>query len=102
MRAYAETRGCRRNLMLNYFGDGAEGDCGTCDTDLAADRRPARARSADVPFELNSRVRHAIFGEGTVQLYDAGGMTVLFDKAGYKTLDVAHALAEQLLKPVPA
>jgi ATP-dependent DNA helicase RecQ len=31
MRAYAETRTCRREFLLRYFGDDFSGPCGNCD-----------------------------------------------------------------------
>ena len=31
MRAYAETTGCRRELLLQYLGDSFEGPCDACD-----------------------------------------------------------------------
>lgn len=44
MRGYAETRGCRREYLLRYFGDDYSGPCGNCDRcDAAA---ALRARGA--------------------------------------------------------
>jgi ATP-dependent DNA helicase RecQ len=36
MREYAETRGCRREYLLRYFGDDFAGPCGNCDRCEAA------------------------------------------------------------------
>ena len=36
MREYAETRGCRREFVLRYFGDDYRGPCGNCDRCEAA------------------------------------------------------------------
>jgi ATP-dependent DNA helicase RecQ len=43
MRDYAETRGCRRECLLRYFGDAYSGPCGNCDRceENAAMRRGA-------------------------------------------------------------
>lgn len=71
----------------------------TADARRAAERAEPAA-TASAPFDLNARVRHVSFGEGTVQHYDDGGMTILFDDAGYKTFDLAHAVEQELVKPV--
>jgi ATP-dependent DNA helicase RecQ len=31
LQQYAELRGCRREYILRYFGDGFSGPCGNCD-----------------------------------------------------------------------
>jgi superfamily II DNA helicase RecQ len=36
MQLYAETRGCRREYLLRYFGDDFAGPCGNCDRCEAA------------------------------------------------------------------
>jgi ATP-dependent DNA helicase RecQ len=42
-------------------------------------------------------VKHAEWGEGTVQRYDGDQMTVLFESVGYKTLSVALVVDGELL-----
>jgi ATP-dependent DNA helicase RecQ len=87
MRAYAEADSCRREMALSYFGEPYEPPCGNCDwceahgDEVAEDEGPR-------PFELGARVRHEQWGEGAVQRYDDGAVTVLFDEVGYKTLAV--------------
>jgi ATP-dependent DNA helicase RecQ len=82
MRTYAELDDCRRRFILNYFGEPVEEPCGHCDN---CDAGIVQV-SEDTPFALNTRVRHATFGEGLVQRYEGDTMTVLFDDVGYKTL----------------
>jgi ATP-dependent DNA helicase RecQ len=41
MRAYAEAKECRRELLLNYFGEGYQAPCGSCDVCEAAAAEPA-------------------------------------------------------------
>ena len=123
MRLFAESRGCRVQALLTYFGDATvSGPCRHCDncanesappagtSPMAAGRAAARAvpsqRSgpvsvpvggADAPYPPNSTVRHAAWGVGTVLGYENDRMTVLFDAVGYKTLSVPVVRAQGLL-----
>jgi ATP-dependent DNA helicase RecQ len=101
MRAYAELRDdCRRESILNYFGDPYEGPCGNCDNCLAG--RVTERQAADTPFEVGGRVRHAQWGGGTIHGYDDGRVTVLFDAAGYRSLGLDLVAARDLLEPEEA
>ena len=116
MRQFAESRSCRTQALLAYFGDQIDGPCGHCDN-CAAPTAPASASAPDrqeltasvpapkprdatesaagdalvatVPYPLHSTVHHAAWGEGTVLGYDDDRMTVLFESVGYKTLSLA-------------
>jgi ATP-dependent DNA helicase RecQ len=89
VRAYAETRGCRRRLLLGYFGESAPARCGACDTcdrngDGAAHQ--SDAENGDGAFPVGTRVRHRSFGHGTVMTAEEDKLVVLFDDQGYTTL----------------
>ncbi len=86
MQGYAEVKGCRREYLLNYFGeeyDAPCGNCGNCESGVVEEDAQSR------PFPLHSRVVHEAWGEGTVQRYEDDKMVVLFERVGYKTLMVA-------------
>jgi len=121
MRQFAESRTCRGQTLLTYFGDRLDDPCGHCDNcDLqipigtapagpvapavAVDPAPPvprpRPRPAQSPlYPLHSTVRHRSWGTGTVLGYDDDRMTVLFDSVGYKTLSVGVVRRQNLLVP---
>jgi ATP-dependent DNA helicase RecQ len=97
MRRYAETSSCRRELLLNYFGDPYEGPCATCDRCESGDA--AITSEEDHPFPLQSTVRHTTWGDGTVMHYEHGNrITILFEEAGYRTLDLDLVAENNLLE----
>jgi ATP-dependent DNA helicase RecQ len=122
MRQFAESRACRGQALLTYFGDALVGRCGHCDncvTDARADVELA-ALTSPVPAQRTAPpppkdpagttpaggppphtvVRHRSWGTGTVLGYEDDRMTVLFDSVGYKTLSVAVVLKGNLLVAV--
>lgn len=84
MRGYAETTGCRRRFLLEYFGEPYERACGACDTCRSGEASAPDA--GDGPFPLHATVRHAEWGQGVVMSRESDRVTVLFDSVGYKTL----------------
>lgn len=94
MRRFAESRGCRTQAILNYFGEQLSHPCGHCDS--------CHGGTSEVlpdagPFPLHSTVRHAEWGSGTVLGYERDRMTVLFDDVGYRTLSVSVVQTQKLL-----
>ena len=94
MRAYAEARGCRRQVLLGYFGEPLEEPCGNCDRCAAG---PDEAGAADEPFAVHSRVLHTTWGPGQVMGYEGDTVTVFFETEGYKTLALELVEAGGLL-----
>jgi len=101
MRGFAETRACRTQTLLTYFGEDMAKRCGHCDNCVEGIAEEPVA-AADELFPTHSRVRHAEWGDGMVMGYEEDRMTVLFDDVGYKTLSVPvvkeHALLEGIAR----
>ena len=111
MRVYAELNACRREYILNYFGQEYDAEhCDMCDNDVLEPTRngvqPAEnatvemAESQPAPFALGDIVVHDAWGEGEVQRVVDDSVTVLFQESGYKTLALAIVQERQLLQKV--
>jgi ATP-dependent DNA helicase RecQ len=99
MRAYTETRGCRRRFILTYFGEPAGDRCGHCDRCVQRTGAAPAIDLTDQLFPEQTRVQHASWGEGLVLRHDGDDIVVLFDEVGYKTLSVDLVVAKGLLAP---
>lgn len=103
MRGYAETRGCRRQFLLGYFGEHLAEPCGRCDTcESGSAQEHLETRQGTEPseesagFDAQTRVQHVDWGPGTIMSSEADRITVFFEQEGYKVLTRA-ALEEVLL-----
>jgi RecQ family ATP-dependent DNA helicase len=94
MRGYAETTGCRRRYLLEYFGEPCPRTCHHCDNCVTGTVAPMKN---DGPFPVHSEVVHATWGQGTVMSADPDRITVLFEDTGYKTLSLDAVQRDALL-----
>ena len=111
MRVYAELNACRREYILNYFGQEYDSErCEMCDNDVldpANNVKTAEASTTDTlieslpaPFALGDVVIHHAWGEGEVQRVVDDSVTVLFQESGYKTLALEIVQERQLLQKI--
>ncbi|GLW34775.1 RecQ family ATP-dependent DNA helicase [Actinoplanes regularis] len=100
MRGFAESRQCRTETLLAYFGEEIRRACGHCDNCADGSAEAVNAVEEEGPFPVHSRVRHGEWGIGMVMGYEKERMTVLFDDVGYKTLSVPVVVENSLLVPV--
>jgi ATP-dependent DNA helicase RecQ len=91
---YLETDGCRWRVILGYFGQPSDEDCGHCDNCRRGGTTPSGSAAV---FGLGRRVRHATFGSGDVIGVDGDTITVLFSDAGYRTLSLELVRSNGLL-----
>jgi ATP-dependent DNA helicase RecQ len=98
MRGYAETRDCRRQFLLGYFGEQLAEPCGNCDrcaANAAEGRKPETQRS---PISVDTPVEHREWGSGVVISGEEDRITVLFDDYGYRTLSLQAVHASGVLQ----
>jgi ATP-dependent DNA helicase RecQ len=100
MARYLDTNQCRWRMILGYFGQPSDEDCGHCDNCRAGRAETAPPRADDAAFTLGQSVRHKTFGTGEVISIDGDAMTVLFGDAGYRTLSVELVQSNGLLTGV--
>ncbi|HEX6470804.1 MAG TPA: ATP-dependent DNA helicase RecQ [Streptosporangiaceae bacterium] len=99
MRGYAETTGCRRRYLLEYFGEPSPRTCDNCGNCVSG--ATAETGTYNRPFPVHSEVVHASWGPGTVMSADPDRITVLFDDTGYKTLSLEALQRDALLTLAP-
>jgi ATP-dependent DNA helicase RecQ len=97
MRRYAETRDCRRRVLLQYFGDDLDEPCGHCDTCRAGTAQESTVDEATAPYPTGAAVDHVEWGRGTVSAIEDDRLTVFFEEQGYKTLALDAVTANGLL-----
>ncbi|WP_345802624.1 RecQ family ATP-dependent DNA helicase [Microbacterium sp. AZCO] len=104
MRRYAETRDCRRRLLLGYFGEELPEPCGHCDTCRAGaasdDGADEALDMASAPFPPGVVVEHVEWGRGSVVEAESDRITVFFDDQGYKVLALEAVEENSLLSRV--
>jgi ATP-dependent DNA helicase RecQ len=97
MRGYADMTDCRREYILNYFGEVYAPPCDNCDNCLAG--LSGAMSPSTQPFPIDSQVVHKVWGPGLVMRYAGDTMVVLFDSVGYRALAVELVVRERLLAP---
>ena len=100
MRRYAETRDCRRRVLLGYFGDDLPQPCGNCDMCRSGAAEDRAADHATGPYAAGETVDHAEWGRGSVVDVQDDRMTVFFEEQGYRVLALDVVQRNELLASV--
>ena len=107
LRAYAETRGCRRQHLLGYFGEVLPEPCGNCDNcrsgiafEVAEEEAPVDDAAGADGFVVGAEVEHVEWGRGTVMERTEETLTAFFQDSGYRTLSLEIVREKDLLRVV--
>ncbi len=100
MRRYAETRDCRRRLLLGYFGEDLPQPCGRCDRCRAGATPEETPDESLVPYPTGAAVEHVEWGRGSVVDVESDRVTVFFEDRGYKVLALQAVEENELLRRV--
>jgi ATP-dependent DNA helicase RecQ len=99
MEQYAQSTVCRREFILNYFGERYhEASCDNCDNCLKGRTGEDQVQQITFAFHLGDRVRHEVWQDGVVQRVNDDVVTVLFPTVGYKTLSIPAVESTGLLR----
>jgi ATP-dependent DNA helicase RecQ len=99
MRNYAEASGCRRAVLLSYFGEQAPDRCERCDRCTTLERGARPTLDVDDGLVTAEIVVHATFGRGQVLRREGDTVVVLFDDAGYRSLSAELVTEAGLIEP---
>lgn len=101
LRGYSETRRCRRQALLGYFGQELADPCGACDTcEGGSAYETVDAPSSEArAYAVDDRVDHREWGEGTVMEVEDDRITVFFESQGYKVLSLELVAENGVLTP---
>lgn len=86
VRTYAETRRCRRQVLLEYLGEVTEQLCGRCDTCESGTAAESDVNGGDTSYQPGDTLHHRDWGAGNVVSAEADRVTVHFPEHGYRTL----------------
>lgn len=98
--AYLATERCRWQHLAGYYGEAIE-PCGHCDNCRSGRLEPSAepVQVGDVELVPGARVEHDAFGAGTVTQLETDAVTISFDDAGSRRLDVELLAERELLAP---
>ncbi|MGX7677854.1 RecQ family ATP-dependent DNA helicase [Jatrophihabitans sp. DSM 45814] len=88
-RRYAESVHCRRAELLGYFGEHYDPPCEKCDNDRASTHEHPHSTRVAALDDHAVRVRHRLWGMGTLLSRDEHELVVAFDSVGYRHLTAA-------------
>ncbi len=94
MAALCETRVCRRKFLLNYFGEEAPDQCGSCDVCLTDQVKTDATVEAQKIFSAVSRLQER-YGTNYVVDFLRGSSTIRQDQQALKTYGIGKDLSKE-------